>query len=225
MPTRLRMTRYTVETAGNEKLDESVQFSVMLNPSDVKHGFVIRYAREGAQGSSHKTPKFAATGDETLSFSIVIDATGAVPAAVQGDDPVPVETQLQALYRVVYTYDGEKHEPPHVRLLWGTLIFFGRLTTLSVNHSLFGPSGISLRAKVDLAFVGAMSKTEDNLRSNRSSPDLSHLIVVRDGDTLPLLCQRVYGDPAYYPDVARLNGLTDIRRLAPGLQLHFPPLA
>jgi len=48
---------------------------------------------------------------------------------------------------------------------------------------------------------------------------------VRDGDTLPLLCHRIYGDPGYYLDVARHNQLTDFRQLRPGAKLHFPPLA
>lgn len=225
MPTRLLMTRYTLEKDGKEKLDDSAKFTVMMNPADFKHGMSVRYDPQVTLGRNKASPKFSANGNETLAFAIVMDATGAVPVAGKSGKPVPVQAQLQSLYKVVYQYVGELHEPPHVRLLWGSLIFFGRLTTMSVAHSLFDPSGVSLRAKVDLAFVGAMSKTEAQLTSNRSSPDLSHLIVVRDGDTLPLLCQRVYGDPAYYPDVARLNGLTDIRRLAPGTQLHFPPLA
>jgi len=49
-------------------------------------------------------------------------------------------------------------------------------------------------------------------------------VVVKDGDTLPLLCHRIYGDSGYYADVARFNGLSSFRRLKPGLALHFPPL-
>jgi nucleoid-associated protein YgaU len=48
--------------------------------------------------------------------------------------------------------------------------------------------------------------------------------LVRDGDTLPLLCERIYGDPGYYIDVARFNGLVHFRCLEPGTRLHFPPL-
>ena len=69
-----------------------------------------------------------------------------------------------------------------------------------------------------------MSTKEQELAANRSSPDLSHLVEVRDGDTLPLLCDRIYGDAAYYVDVARFNGLDNFRQLTPGVRLHFPPL-
>jgi nucleoid-associated protein YgaU len=125
---------------------------------------------------------------------------------------------------VIYDYVGDKHEPSRVRVLWGTVIFFGRLQTLKTKYTLFKPSGDPLRATVGLAFVGTTSSTEAALMANRSSPDLSHMVEVRQGDTLPLLCQRIYGDPAYYLDVARFNRLVDFRNLKPGGKLHFPPL-
>ena len=49
-------------------------------------------------------------------------------------------------------------------------------------------------------------------------------VIVQEGDTLPLLCERIYRDGAHYPMVARFNGLTDFRSLKPNTVLHFPPL-
>jgi nucleoid-associated protein YgaU len=78
---------------------------------------------------------------------------------------------------------------------------------------------------VKLSFTNAMSPQEEALRANRSSPDLSHDVVVVEGDTLPLLCYRIYRDSSYYPEVAQVNGLSNFRRLKPGMRLFFPPLA
>jgi nucleoid-associated protein YgaU len=41
---------------------------------------------------------------------------------------------------------------------------------------------------------------------------------------LPLLCNRIYNDPSYYREVARINNLSNFRNLEPGLILRFPPL-
>jgi hypothetical protein len=38
------------------------------------------------------------------------------------------------------------------------------------------------------------------------------------------MCQQIYGDPRYYLQVARFNGLKNYRRLAVGQELLFPPL-
>jgi nucleoid-associated protein YgaU len=67
---------------------------------------------------------------------------------------------------------------------------------------------------------------EEDLRvaeENNASPDLTHVRVVKDGDSLPLMCYRIYGDARYYMDVARTNGLVNFRSLTPGTKLVFPP--
>ena len=220
--TRLLMTRYSVKD-GTIVLDTGTTFTVMLNPADFKHSFGIQYDKQKAQGETAADPKFSAVDNEKVSFALVLDGTGVVPRAT-GQTALSVKAQLAQLNKVVYQYDGTLHEPPHVRLLWGTLIFFGRMESMSTNYTLFLPSGDPLRAKVDLSFIGAMSKQEAALVSNRSSPDLTHRVLVREGDTLPLLCDRIYGDPGYYLDVAAFNGLADFRRLKVGSGLHFPPL-
>jgi nucleoid-associated protein YgaU len=47
---------------------------------------------------------------------------------------------------------------------------------------------------------------------------------IKFGDTLPLMCYRIYGDPKYYLQVAEANGLDNFRRLKPGTDIFFPPL-
>ena len=221
--TRMTMVRYKVSETGTTSLDTSVAFTVLLNPADVKHTRGIVYDKKKALGQPAVDPKFSAADVETLTFALVLDCTGVVPLQA-GEARQDVKTLLEKMNKVVYQYDGSQHEPGRVRLLWGTLIFFGRMQTMATHYTLFKPSGAPLRAKVDLSFVGAMSKRETELVSNLSSPDLTHLVEVRDGDTLPLLCNRIYGDPGYYLEVARFNQLTDFRNLRPGWKLHFPPL-
>jgi len=221
--TRLRMTRYTVSDDGSTTIVDGVFFNVLLNPADIKHSRGISYDKKKAQGQTAVDPRFAAMEAEKLSFSLLLDGTGAVPRE-PGEALREVKDMLDDLNKVLYRYEGNQHEPGRVRLLWGPLIFFGRLEGMTIAYTLFKPSGAPLRAKLELNFVGAMSKNAARLESNLSSPDLSHLVLVRQGDTLPLLCQRIYGDPGYYIDVAAYNQLPDFRLLRPGLQLHFPPL-
>jgi len=47
---------------------------------------------------------------------------------------------------------------------------------------------------------------------------------VKAGDTLPLMCYLIYGDPKYYLAVAEANGLGNFRSLIPGMAIVFPPL-
>jgi nucleoid-associated protein YgaU len=47
---------------------------------------------------------------------------------------------------------------------------------------------------------------------------------VKEGDTLPMLAYEVYGDSAYYLELARVNGLDDFRNLKAGDRIFFPPV-
>jgi len=217
---KLTISPCTVDDAGSISVDSSKStFEVMLNPASYSHSLTIGYDEKKTQGQIGTEMKFSAINPEKVNFDIVIDGTGVVNSSSPD-----VKTQVESLKTIVYTYDGTKHEPNHVRLLWGSLIFFGRLESLSLDYTLFKPSGEPLRAKLKLGFAGAMSKEEEGLKANRSSPDLTHLVEVRSGDTLPLLCHRIYKNSAYYADVARANNLVHFRKLKPGTKLHFPPL-
>jgi Contractile injection system tube protein len=224
---RLTMTRYRLREGGTIQLERGVKFEVLINPGDYKHTAGIVYEKHKTLGEANGKPRFAAVNDEKLSFTLTLDGTGVVPSSQTGGRagaPLSVRQQLDQLHTVCYRYVGPQHETPYTRLIWGTLIFFGRLESMNTTCTLFKPSGEPLRAKVELHFIGSMSKEEDDLVSNRSSPDLTHRVLVREGDTLPLLCDRIYGDPGWYLDVAEFNRLADFRALRPGSQLVFPPL-
>lgn len=201
--------------------DKSKSFEAMINPASYKHQLKIDYSTKKSLGQSSAEPKFSAISPEVLTLpELVLDSTGVV--ALIGMKSV--KEMVERLLSVVYVYEGAKHEPNHVRLLWGSFIFFGRAESISIDYTLFKPSGEPLRAKVHMSFVGWRSKEEDTLKANTSSPDLSHLVEVKLGDTLPLLCSRIYNDSSYYQEVARINNLTNFRNLEPGLLLRFPPL-
>lgn len=199
-------------------------FEVMINPSAYSHGFTINSNQKGAMAQAAAAPKFNAVLPDKVGFDIVIDGTGVVELPNPGTGPLDVKTQIQQLKDVVYTYDGSTHSPNHTRVLWGSFIFFGTLETMSVEYTLFKPSGEPLRAKVKLAFSGYQSESEWFLRANLTSPDLAHVVEVKAGDTLPLLCYRIYKDSTYYTEIARVNNLVNFRSLVPGTRLHFPPL-
>lgn len=215
---KLKITPCVIDN-GMITIQDSRAFSLLLNPSKYSRAYEIAYSERKTYGQAGSPVRFHAISDETVSFEVLLDGTGVVSTSAPD-----VATQVRGLSQVVYNYQGTEHEPNHVQVLWGSFIFFGRLTTMSVNYTLFKPSGDPLRATVSLAFRGFMTEQEEARLANRSSPDLTHVIEVRAGDTLPLLCHRVYKDASYYADVARFNNLVNFRDLAPGLRLQFPPL-
>lgn len=217
----LKISGCTVSRSGTISVDGARPvFEALINPSGYDHNYTIRYTKNETLGQAGDEAKFNAVQSEKLSLkSLVLDGTGAIPGT-----RVPVKQQVEALRNAVYTYVGTKHEPPIVQVVWGSLLFYGRIEGLKFDYTLFAPNGEPLRAKIALNFVEYTSAAEEVKEKKKSSPDLTHLVVVKAGDTLPLLCERIYRDPAYHLEVARINGLTLVRELAPGMSLRFPPL-
>ncbi|ACT05558.1 Peptidoglycan-binding LysM [Dickeya chrysanthemi Ech1591] len=215
------MQKLTIRT-----LDKKQQVDVMLNPANIRHEHGINYTNRLAAGNrtlGSLAPRldFASYQSESLSFELMIDGTGVVEQPQKTD----VAGHITRLKNVVYRYVGDKHEPSVVVLTWGTLSFKGRLTRLDIRYSLFDAAGAPLRATVGLRFDNYLDGSEQALRANRSSPDLTHSVMVKQGDTLAQLCYAVYQDSAYYMAVARYNDLNSVQHLVPGTRLYFPPLA
>ncbi|CAJ0819058.1 MULTISPECIES: peptidoglycan-binding protein [Ralstonia] len=197
--------------------------SLQINPSQFKHERSTCFTQEKPLGDTGSGRQYSHMQPGKLSFSAIFDGTGVIPRPT-GVPQQEVEEQLASLAKVIYEYKGVSHQPSIVQILWGQLIFTGRLTSFTTDYTLFRPSGIPLRATAALAFDSYRSSKEAQLEADASSPDLSHVVTVRAGDTLPLLCEQIYGDGRYYAEVARFNGLRHFRALPPGMVLHFPPL-
>ena len=207
---------------------------VPINPEKYKRSGRIHYTDPKPAGSPGGSPVFDKMDRETVAFELVFDATGVVPAAGgaalskgRAAKPAPaqgISEQIKNLKAVAYAYNGKTHQPHFLRLAWGTFLFKCRLETLDLNYSLFAPNGAPLRATANATFLGYTDEYILQAMMKKSSPDLTHMLTAQAGDTLPLLCHRVYGHSRYYSQVAEANGLTGFRDLRPGMQLIFPPL-
>lgn len=195
-------------------------FEAMVNPSTINYSTEIKYVEDEAQGNFKSENKFDGYEDETIEFTLILDGTGIV-----GKNSKSVSDSIQKFKDIAFDYNGDDHEPNQVTVSWGeTVNFDGRLKSFSIEYKLFTPEGNPLRADMAVSFVGATSpKKEATIKSN-SSPDLTHIRVVRAGDTLPMMCQNIYKNSAMYIEVARVNGLVNFRQLEPGTEIIFPPL-
>lgn len=203
----------------------SEKFEAQINPASISVVIGGSYSPEG--DDNIKRTKFTGYNCPKVTFDIYLDATGAFS---KGEvDSIP--DQIEKFKTVCYYYVGDKHDAPYIKILWGSALmkyknldFIYRLETLTVNYTLFNSAGVPLRAKLTCAFIGDMELTESRKLVKKSSPDLTHLITVKAGDSLPNLCKRIYGKPEMYHQVARFNKLSNFRKLEPGQQLEFPPI-
>ena len=214
-------------------------YTVQVNPSSYNLSHALKYRECQAQGSSAREAVYIRSEPRSLNFEFLFDGTGVVPPSSEVSD-IPlvgaidsalskkkefdVNTEIQKFNLIVSKYDGKIHRPRQLLLVWGTLTFPCVLTALNYRFTLFKPDGVPLRAILECTFLESLTNAEIAQIENASSPDLTHLRQVKQGDTLPLMSDRIYGKPDLYMEVARVNKLVNFRRLQSGIQLTFPPI-
>jgi nucleoid-associated protein YgaU len=213
------------------------KFELPINPEQFSQAFKVEYDLQQAKGAQGNDPKFKFTQPEELKLDFTFDGTGVIPVSkqtAQADQPrqfyKDVVSQVQAFLDLVYVMNNKTHKPNFLRLLWGNFSFGTKngfdciLKDLQINYTLFAPDGKPLRAKISATFVNYIEQARRVREEGKKSPDVTHLRKVKAGDTLPLMAYDIYGDPSYYLQVAKVNGLVNIRRLETNTDLRFPPI-
>ncbi len=221
-----KMQLIAFSSAGYEdsNIVDDGEFFVAVNPENYSVNLEIEYGEDQAPGTSNKLPKFNKIKPQVMEFEFIFDSTGALPGTTDEQRENGIKPDLDRFQRILSGYNGESHSPHFLQIIWGVLLFKCVLTKLSINFTLFRPDGSPVRAKAKATFQGLV---EDNLRlaeENNSSPDLTHYRIVKDGDTLPLMCEKIYGHQKHYIEVARYNKLINFRSIKTGQRIEFPPL-
>lgn len=229
--------RVTIQTYKDNEFGEkqSVVFTALINPTGFSLTHKVEYNTENQEGANATDSKFIKKSPQTLQLEFLFDGTGVTEAnpgnklinKIKGKDnfsKTAVEKQLADFYSATGDFNGTIHKPYTVIVTWGKFKFEGSLTELTIDYKLFNSDGSPLRAIGKATFLESISKELAARMANKSSPDLTHKRTVQDGDTLPLMTERIYGDSKYYLEVAKANGLINFRQLKPGSELYFPPI-
>ncbi len=203
--------------------NELGRMEVLINPDSYTLDYKLKVSNDQPPGNSKVQLKYNYTEPSEMSFEFLFDSTG----IIDGKKRTDISAEILAFKDLLMKYRGEDHQPPYIILVWGDEngLFKGRLTALSINYKLFAPNGTPLRAVAKATFKESIADEERAALEKKSSPDLTHLRTVKAGDTLPMMCKRIYGDPKYYLLVAKANQLGNFRQLRPGMEITFPPIA
>jgi hypothetical protein len=230
-----QLQKLTIHAFTNSSFKEEIKdkvFTTLINPENYSLQKKVEYEQTQATGTSANSPKFNRIIAPDLEIQIIFDSTGVLANTPLKDTPnskgeyeiLPVTDQIKGFEDVVLTYNGNIHKPNHLMVIWGDLIFKGVLSDISYEYKLFKPDGSPLRATAKVTLKDAKEEDLRAAQENNKSPDLTHVRMVVEGDTLPNLSKKIYGDSKYYLEVAKANGLTNFRRLTAGSQLYFPPI-
>jgi hypothetical protein len=193
-------------------------FTVMFNPSTYTQKYEVEYQERQGQGDTGSPQVFGKIKPQEYNFDFLFDGTGTVA------DKVEVRETVDRFLTVTGKHDGEIHRPKYLKLSWGSLLSKCVLKSAEITYTLFRADGYPLRARVKATFS---ENVEDALRvaeQRNSSPNLTHVHQVKEGEHLSLLAHHYYGEPGRYLQVAQHNRLRNYRRLEPGQTIVFPPI-
>jgi hypothetical protein len=194
------------------------QFESYLNPNEITLSYELEWDAAQGSGSTNSRMNFKKAKPGDLSLTFFIDGTGADGRQLNVQEKVEE-------FQTVTGYNGKIHRANYLKVMWGTLsVKRCVLKSASIAYKLFKPNGVPLRAVITATFTDNSDDKTRMAMAQDESPDLTHIRLVKAGDTLPEMCFNIYGDPRYYLEVADKNRLDNFRKLEPGTRIFFPPI-
>lgn len=219
------LKKLVIKAYSDEKFNDEVangEFTTLVNPEKYMVAYKPEYTEQQGQGTSGSQPKFSKIAPQELDLDLLFDSSGVIDGEANYTDGII--DKIEAFKSIVFDYRGDEHKPNYLMIKWGALLFKGSLVDLGIEYRLFAPDGTPLRANAKLKVKGTIDDDLRVARENNQSPDLTHYRKAKAGDTLALMCHRIYGDSKYYLEVAKANNIAGFRKLKPGQELFFPPL-
>ena len=224
---KLKIYSYKVNKDGDFARSIPTVYEVMYNPTTFSKNLSVQYHCKQAPSDSTKQLEYSTTNTGDVTFDFMFDATGASTnsepskvAKVLGG----VDAQIELFHRLTSERDPQTHQTAKLKLVWGTFIFNCRLKSAKVEYLLFNPNGRPLRAKINATFEGDEPRIKIAALQKLFSADLTHVHLVKAGETLPGIAREVYENESYYLEIAKVNNLKNFRKLIPGTELILPPV-
>jgi len=190
--------------------------SVLFNPTDLSVDRGSHYASMPVPGLSMPILQYIRGESDVLHLELFLDRT---------DEGRDVEGDIATLEGFIQI-DGSLHAPPVVEFAWGSKSppFTGVVTSLRQKMTLFSEDGRTLRARLALSIKSYKSAEVQQRELKLSSPDRSHVRVLREGEQLAHIAYEAYGDPRMWRPIALANGIERPRFIEPGTPLWVPAL-
>ncbi|MFF9034892.1 LysM peptidoglycan-binding domain-containing protein [Streptomyces sp. NPDC014892] len=197
-------------------------FSFEFNPAELT-------LRQGAQWKTTISaavrdgalPEFMGPEARQMNVEIFLDSS----AKPSGTTVLKkVESLLSCCEVTSKSLAAKQPSPPWVVFQWGsfsTARFTAYVSSVDVTYSLFGTTGVPIRATCRLSLHEIPSNTKgQNPTSGALTARSVHRVVA--GDSLQSLAWREYGNASAWRAIAEANDIDDPTRLPTGIELVLP---
>jgi hypothetical protein len=201
---------------------------VLFNPTEYTITKTNTWNFKQVQGQSLPPAEFGGGNPRELALTLMLDASLLDPSQ-------SIKGVTDKLFKMMEVADGQpaggsRSMPPFVTFRWGAVDTFKAVcTSLTVAFQLFKPNGDPLRADVKIQLKQAeQASTASSNSANQGTNPTTRAIAgrgvhtVQDGDSLPSIAYRAYGDATTWRTIAEANGIDDPLSLRRGTALSLP---
>jgi Contractile injection system tube protein len=216
-PTKAYISLVPPNSAGGAELGR-VTFS--YNPKELSFHKAAQWQRKPAKGATKASkPEFQGPSPMTLSVELFLDGYEA------GHDISPdIETLYSCCQPMDNSIQAKKPSPPWVVFGWGNNMQLTAIVkSVAVKLTMFGSDGTPLRATCTVAMEEAVPDSfSQNPTSGSPNSMRSHLLI--EGDSLPSVAYKEYGNAGWWRPIAEVNGIDDPFKLVVGTRLLVPDM-
>jgi hypothetical protein len=199
------------------------EITVHFNPTEYAVEYSASYQETAIPGLSNPILQFVNGTADMLTMDLLFDTY-----TDGGGRDVSEDTRQ---FTDLVAIDADTHAPPRVEFIWGGPPFKAVVEKISQRFTMFQGDGTPVRATLGVTFKQYKSIAEqlDNPRRNSSDKTKHRILGKVEGfrptaATLWQLSAEEYGEARFWREIARANGIEDLRTLERGDTVLVPPL-
>ncbi len=210
------------------KDDTSLKIPCKFNPKELSVEKSNHFAEINIPGLSSSVLQFVRGNSRTITLDLFFDTyeekidVRQYTDIITGWDAGVKVSKLEKDKKGLMDIDSELHAPPVCLFIWGAFVFQCIIERVTKRFTMFLPEGIPVRATLTVTLKEYRGVDEQVKELNLHSSDITKRWTVKEGDSLWLIADREYGDPADWRLIAEANGIEDPRVVTPGQQLIIP---
>lgn len=192
---------------------------VLFNPEEYNISRSVNYAKLDIPGTDSPIMQFINGGETSLKLTLHFDTQNDYIRKTSDDVRVYLQPIMSALW-----IEGKLHAPPEAAFSWGGCFFKGIITDAQQSFTMFLPSGIPVRARLELTFKSNEDTMGARKKSPFESPNRTKARRIEKGSQLWRIAYAEYGHAKYWRVIADFNKIYNPRKLSAGKLLQLPPL-
>lgn len=201
-----------------EKIKE--EFDCLFNPSEYTITNEKSYTWASPIGIDQPVKQYAGSQVPTLDIELFFDTYMTPEEEAKKED---VRKYTDKILKAM-SIDAGLHEPPEVRIVWGSLDFKGVITRASQTFTMFLESGKPVRAKVSLTIQATETMEEQLQKVPLESPDRTKHRRLSQSEALWMMASQEYKDPRLWKLIAKENKIANPRFIRSGRILKIPSI-